>query len=171
MEIIIGIRINSLNQNEITIILVDTTKSLKSMSDDINYVIDNVYIGNMCSVIDNTILEQNNIGIIIQVLNDFEPIYPNKYTYHIIPIEDSPNINISKYFDEFIQFIEKYKTSDKNILIHCQHGSSRSGTFLVLYLMKFKKMTFEQALIYAKSKRYCINPNKGFRNYLLEFSC
>ena len=168
-DIIIGTRINSLNENEITFIMVDTTKALESMSIDINHVIDNIYIGNMCAAIDNKLLDSNNIRSIIQIITNFEPLFKNKYSYHVISIEDSPNVDISKYFDDFFQFIEN--NSDKNILIHCQHGSSRSGTFLILYLMKFKKMTYEEAFKFAKSKRYCVNPNRGFRNLLCKFAC
>ncbi len=172
-DIIIGTRINPLNKIEITFIMVDTTKSLESMSDDINYVIDNIYIGNMCAAIDSVLLDSNNIGSIVQVINNFEPMFQNKYSYHVIPIEDSPDVDITKYFNEFIDFIdfiEKNKTSKKNILIHCQHGSSRSGSFLILYLMKFKKMTYDEAIRFAKSKRYAINPNRGFRNMLINLN-
>jgi len=167
-DIIIGIRINTSQQNEITFIIFNKTQLLKSMSDDINHVIDNVYIGNMCASIDSELLDSYNIESIVQVLNKFEPPFKEKYKYHIIPIEDSPNIDISIYFEDFIKFIEQNKNS--KILIHCQHGSSRSGSFLILYLMKFKKMTYDEAFRFVKSKRYCVNPNRGFRDFLIKFS-
>jgi protein-tyrosine phosphatase len=91
----------------------------------------------------------------------------NSSNHLIIPIDDNQNIDITKYFDSFIQFIILNK--NKNILVHCQHGSSRSGSFIVFYLMYFHKMKYLEALEYAKSKRYGICPNDGFQNQIIKY--
>jgi len=48
-------------------------------------------------------------------------------------------------------------------------GKSRSSTIIIAYLIKERKMTFEEAFNYVKEKRIKIQPNKGFIKQLLEF--
>jgi protein-tyrosine phosphatase len=40
-----------------------------------------------------------------------------------------------------------------NVLVHCMAGVSRSVSFVIAYLMKYRKMTFEDALILMRSRR------------------
>ena len=47
-------------------------------------------------------------------------------------------------------------------MIHCRHGVSRSASIVIGYLIKFKKLKYEDAFNFVKSKRNCINPNSNF---------
>jgi protein-tyrosine phosphatase len=49
-----------------------------------------------------------------------------------------------------------------NVLVHCFAGISRSATVVIAFLMKYKKMNFEEAFEFTKQKREIINPNFGF---------
>ena len=116
----------------------------------------NLYIGNLYSIVDTSILSEFEIKNIIQVFDDYiEPIPTINYLR--IEISDDLTTDITRYFSDFINFIKK---SNNNTLIHCQHGSSRSGSFVIFYLMYFHKMSLINALEYARTKRYGINPNK-----------
>lgn len=44
---------------------------------------------------------------------------------------------------------------------------SRSATLLAAYLMKERKMGYQEALAYLRSKRPCVHPNDGFMHQLL----
>jgi len=161
-NITIATRINNNNNEEILYIIYDFPEFYKAMSQEINHVIDNIYIGNLFSSIDIDILKENNIKNIVQVI-DFDNSCIDNIDYLKININDDVNTDISKYYENFINFI---KNKTENILIHCQHGSSRSGSFIILYLMHFHKMSYENALKYAQSKRKCILPNYGFSKQL-----
>jgi protein-tyrosine phosphatase len=137
----------------------------ESLATPINHIIDNIYIGNLLSAIDENILLENRIESIVSVFDGFEPMFRDKYKYLHISIDDNEDVDISSYFDAFDKFITE--NEGKNILIHCQHGSSRSGSFVVYYLIKYHNMRFPDALKYAKEKRFCINPNKGFVKQLI----
>ena len=45
-------------------------------------------------------------------------------------------------------------------------GSSRSATIVVLYLMKYHKMSFNQAYTFLKNKRPVVNMNISFAEEL-----
>ena len=85
--------------------------------------------------------------------------------YLIVNAEDSSLVNIKKYFDKFLVFINENKNT--NILIHCQHGSSRTGTFVLLYLIDKYNISYDTALEIAKKTRCGITPNDGFKNQLI----
>ena len=45
---------------------------------------------------------------------------------------------------------------------HCAAGVSRSASILIAYLMREKKMKYQEAHDFVKSKRSIIIPNSGF---------
>lgn len=161
-NIIISTRINYDNIEEITFIIVEDPNIFNSLSEPINHIIDNIYIGNLLSVIDDSYLNDYSIKNIVRVF-DGELDKKEDINYLVIDIDDNLLVDITKYFDNFINFV---KSSQGNILIHCQHGSSRSGSFVILYLMYFHKMKYDDALNFARTKRYGICPNNNFKNQL-----
>src|SRR5260370_288959 len=53
---------------------------------------------------------------------------PVDYPLHIlhVPLSDSDDQEILKYFEVCFDFIERARALDRGILIHCRHGLSRS---------------------------------------------
>ena len=126
-------------------------------------IIDNIYIGNLLCIINNDILIENSIKAIVSVFDGFKVKVKNVFQ---ISIDDNLEVDITPFFEDYFDFLDKNK--NVNILVHCQHGSSRSGAFVILYLMKYHKLSFEEALKYAKSKRPGIDPNSNFKKQLKE---
>jgi len=137
-----------------------------SLAVPITHIIKNIYIGNLLGGIDKDEQDLFSIDGFVRVIEG-DYFSTEKPTLQI-PIDDNEEVDILKYVDSFLNFIKQ--NSDKNILIHCQHGSSRSGTFVLLYLMAFHNMSFEEALEFARTKRLGINPNKGFCTQLKSIS-
>ena len=111
-----------------------------------------------------------DIGIkkILTVMNGDPSNYSykeNGFTHKIIDIMDYDSENIIQYFGECLNFI---KGEDK-VFVHCAAGESRSATIVIAYLMWNKKMTFDKAYNFVKSKRSRIYPNFGFRQQLQMF--
>jgi protein-tyrosine phosphatase len=48
-------------------------------------------------------------------------------------------------------------------------GKSRSSSVVIAYVMLKKKINYEEAFNFVKSKRDCISPNSGFVAQLKEF--
>jgi len=82
-------------------------------------------------------------------------------------VKDYETEEITPYFKQAFEFIEAAKGS--KILIHCVLGRSRSFAFLVMYIMRKYKLTFEQANEVVNDRRFLGQINGGFVGQLLEF--
>ena len=88
---------------------------------------------------------------------------------YLFIIEDFPNIDISKYFSEAFEFIEKAKNNQSIVFVHCQMGKSRSVSIVIAYLMKYFKHSFASAFDFVRSRRKIAFPNIGFIKKLKEY--
>jgi protein-tyrosine phosphatase len=87
-------------------------------------------------------------------------------TYLILDeIEDKSDTNILKWIPMGIQFMNKALTSSKDakVLVHCAAGISRSGAFILAYMIKYHKYTVKRALSEAKLARPKLFPNLNFQ--------
>lgn len=130
------------------------------------FIVDNIYLGNSEDAKNIESLKSHNITHILIPAIGIEKHFTD-IEYLSFPIYDSPYTNISKYFDECIDFI---KTSKGNVLVHCAMGISRSATIVIAYLIIEKKMSYTEAYLYLKNKRNIINPNEGFQKQLIKLS-
>jgi protein-tyrosine phosphatase len=68
-----------------------------------------------------------------------------------------------------MQLINSILTPIKGkVLVHCYQGISRSATFVLAYMIKFKKMRLEDAMRMLFDKRL-IWPNNGFLEKLIRY--
>lgn len=56
-----------------------------------------------------------------------------------------------------------------NVLVHCNHGVSRSAALVMAYLIKACGFTLKLAFFHVQSKRQVAKPNVGFMKQLIEF--
>lgn len=113
-----------------------------------------------------------NIGIThIVNLSSYENNFHGSFQYLRIPVEDLPIENLSPYFNESLKFIEDALTGNGRVLVNCNAGQSRAGTIVILYIMKTKGVSFEDAKKFAQSKRKSneVCPNSGFQKQLIDY--
>jgi hypothetical protein len=73
--------------------------------------------------------------------------------------------NIRPYFLPVCEYIDKARKDRgkaARVLIHCQHGQSRSGALTVAYVMYSKKQTLRQAFELVAKARPCLKVNVSF---------
>ncbi len=129
-----------------------------------DWIIDNIYLGDLEAVLSKELLHKNDIGMVINLSNTRYVEYKNIKYFHI-DIEDESNVEISIYFDVVNKKIKEHQ--DTKILIHCMNSVSRSVTVVLQYLMQ--KMNLKESYDYLKSKRsQYTRPNRGFVKQLLE---
>ena len=58
---------------------------------------------------------------------------------------------------------------NKNTLVQCHAGLSRSATIICSYLIRKKGWSAEHALAYVRARRKRVKPNENFWNHLLEY--
>lgn len=86
-----------------------------------------------------------------------------------LPVDDVPGADISGFFDEAFQFIDKARSTQRGVLIHCFAGLSRSVTVMVAYLMKFRGLPRDAALEEVRRARPNACPNDGFMVKLTQY--
>jgi predicted protein tyrosine phosphatase len=143
---------------------IDTYSQVLSFFKSPTHIIDNIFVGNARNAASKSILKENDINMIINVTEDIPIFYPDIYTYHQIKIEDNNKDSIKNFLEESYIEIKKFQDkSDKNILIHCFMGASRSVSILIYYILKEKKtrgenIDVDEVITYIKNKRSIINP-------------
>lgn len=128
------------------------------------HVIDNIYIGNSLNASNYYELMDYNITHVINVSEEISNYFPDDMDYLRISVSDTNDASLETYFGRALRFIEEANGS--NVFIHCFMGSSRSATIVVLYLMKYHKMSFCQAYKFLKNKRPVVNMNISFAEEL-----
>ena len=85
----------------------------------------------------------------------------------VVAIEDSPQYEINQQeIKECFEFIRDAQLKQGKTVVVCTAGVSRSATICIAYLMKYEKMTMQQAFIKVKRARRFIKPNPGFVTFL-----
>jgi predicted protein tyrosine phosphatase len=69
---------------------------------------------------------------------------------------------IVRRFDSAAEQIHQWVESDKRVLVHCFAGVSRSVTAVIWYLMRYRGMTWDEALAMIRASRAVANPNIRF---------
>ena len=132
----------------------------KKDTNPIDHIIDNIYLGDFRTADDINILKEYNITHIINCAFNLPNRFPNEITYKRLDLRDEPNQPIIEKLEEAYEFIKENK--DKNIFVHCVFGKSRSSSVVIFYIMKEKKLNFQDAKNYVKNIRNIVEPNSGF---------
>jgi protein-tyrosine phosphatase len=125
-----------------------------------------LYLGDMFDANNEDFIKNNKISCIICVaeklkINNTESNI-KVYNYEL---SDDYNCNISLYFDEICDIINK----ENIVLVNCVAGISRSSTIVIAYIMKNYKLDLKNTFIGVKNERNRICPNKKFMNCLLDY--
>lgn len=73
--------------------------------------------------------------------------------YHLkVPALDYEGFSLDPYFEQVTDFIDGSLAST-NVLVHCMAGVSRSVSFVIAYLMKYRALHFEDGLNLVRSRR------------------
>ena len=132
----------------------------KKDTNPIDHIIDNIYLGDFRTADDINILKEYNITHIINCAFNLPNRFPNEITYKRLDLRDEPNQPIIEKLEEAYEFIKENK--DKNIFVHCVFGKSRSSSVVIFYIMKEKKLNFQEAKNFVKNIRNIVEPNSGF---------
>jgi dual specificity phosphatase 12 len=153
------------------------------MNNDISEIIPGLYISNWFASNNENIMEEYNIKLVITLETRGKPRnilnYYNKNKIHHIHyyLDDHPNADIKRFFDHSESIISEYIRNNKNVLVHCYAGISRSATIVLNYLLKdyyiynniydSPEFSLNYILNFCKGKRRFVNPNIGFLRQLL----
>jgi protein tyrosine/serine phosphatase len=137
--------------------------------DDMNYIIDNIYLGNKVAADNEELLKEHGITHVINCANSINSRYKS-LRFLTLSMHDVPEQKIFPKFDIGYKFIKANSKGENKIYIHCYEGTSRSASLVIYYIMREKEWDYDKSYEYVKSKRPWIRPNKGFRKQLREYS-
>ena len=94
--------------------------------------------------------------------------YDNTIQFVNIELEDW-SIDKEKLIPICEKVFKLIKTTNENILIHCNEGRSRSVSMIIYYLIKHHKYTYEDAYNYINNIKSNVRINSAFVAELKSF--
>jgi len=129
-------------------------------------VLPGFYLGSIGAAFNRKILQEQSVGHILCCCDDVKEAYPTVFKYRMLKLLDKPDEDITRYFDETGEYIHEILSKGEKVLIHCFAGKSRSTTIMISYLIKYHKMSVDEALKLIREKRSVAQPNMGFLKQL-----
>jgi atypical dual specificity phosphatase len=143
---------------------------LWSVKYDGSRVTDNIYISDLATAFNKDRLKEEGITHVVNLVLGMDSIYPEDFKYLNIPLRDIANQDILKYLDTCVDFMHEAISLGGKVLVHCSYGVSRSASVIIAYLIKYKKLTYNEAYDFLKNQRGVIEPNPGFKKQLQIYS-
>ncbi|ESO04884.1 hypothetical protein HELRODRAFT_191497 [Helobdella robusta] len=135
-------------------------------------VLHGLYLGNLQTSADLNTLQKLNISYIVNVTSDLPNEFENReeFKYLRIPITDCNwSQDMDLHFVNAIKFIEEGLQNQRNVLVHCIMGMSRSVAITLAYLMKSQRFQLDEAYDFLRGFKSNINPNLGLMEQLQRF--
>lgn len=128
-------------------------------------VLHNIYISDLRAASNDHLLRTYGITHIVNASSE-ENVFPGRYTYLRILVNDSVDASIDCFFEAVCDFIDRYSAHDTRFLIHCNAGISRSSTLVLAYMIHRCHIRLPEALGILRRKHAIARPNPGFINQL-----
>ena len=133
---------------------------------DMDYICDNIYLGDKYAARDEPYLIKNNIDTVVNCAESVNSTY-KELKYLELKMYDKSKQKLFPKLEIAYKFIKK--NSKNNILIHCKKGKSRSAALVVFYLMKENGWDYDTCIKYIRKRRSVANTNSGFKEQLKEY--
>jgi len=136
-------------------------------------IANHIYLGNAYNSANYEMLKELNIGLIVNVTEEIPMYFPEDFMYINYPIRDINDVEIKSELEFIIDKIYDYiinpDNNDKNVLVHCYKGASRSASIVIAYQLKYEKRPLDNIYQDLKEKRKIVNINRSFWKSLSEF--
>ena len=134
--------------------------------DNMNYIIDNIYLGDSEAASNEEYLKEYNISTVVNCAESLTSEY-KELKFMELRLYDIYEQNLFPKFNVAYKYIKLH--SKNNILIHCVAGMSRSASLVIFYMMKEKGWDYDTCYRYVKERRPIIEPNGGFEAQLRDY--
>nr|XP_009942930.1 PREDICTED: dual specificity protein phosphatase 19 [Opisthocomus hoazin] len=114
-------------------------------------------------------MKKYKVTHVLNVAYGVQNAFLNDFIYKTISILDLPETDITSYFPECFEFIEKAKIQDGVVLVHCNAGVSRAAAVVIGFLMNSERLSFARAFSLVKNARPASCPNPGFIEQLHKY--
>jgi atypical dual specificity phosphatase len=94
-----------------------------------------------------------NINCVITVCKEVPKLDIKNVEVMRLEVLDKPTEPLNRHFDAVADKINEVASRKGACLVHCVAGISRSASMVLVYLMKYHKMSLKDAHSHVKSKR------------------
>ena len=148
------------------ILLISIINIILGQDEPMNYIIDNIYLGDSVAGGDEEYLKSYNITAVVNCAVDFDSYFKD-IKYIELKLYDDASQSLFPKLEVAYKFIKL--NSQNNILVHCILGMSRSASVVIFYLMKEKKWDYDTCFEFIRERRPVVLPIEGFENQLREY--
>ena len=135
-----------------------------------NHIIDHIYLGSGIHAMNRGILDQFEIQGILNVTQELPQYFTDSdFSYLQLPVRDTRDAFLLNHYEKAFQFFEDCQKNQKNVLVHCYMGSSRSASTIIYYMIRKHGYQFDEAFQYLKERRPHVNLNTNFEQELRQF--
>ncbi|GCA62708.1 atypical dual specificity phosphatase, subfamily A [Kipferlia bialata] len=125
-----------------------------------------LYIGDRHAALDLDTLRKYGITHIVNCAKELRNYHESRpeceFTYLRVPLEDTPFERLPPVLPQALDFIESALTEGSSVLVHCNGGSSRSGSVVVAWWMRKHLCDWSEAIAACKALRSVVHPGSGF---------
>lgn len=135
-----------------------------------NHIIDHIYLGSGIHAMNRETLDQFEIEGILNATQELPQYFEeDDFLYLQLPVRDTRDAFLMNHYEKAYQFFEQCEKAEKNVLVHCYMGSSRSASTIIYYMIRKHGYTFDDAFQYLKERRPHVNLNTNFEQELRQF--
>jgi len=132
-----------------------------------NYIGFGVYLSSFLGAKNLDIMKDLNIAYVLVAASKLPMRFKGEVDYLQLEVADWPGEDILSHFDDACHFMKEAVEQNRNVLVHCSAGVSRSASCVIAYIMKEHNVNFYHARKLVRTNRGCIKPNRGFVRQLL----
>lgn len=144
------------------------TMNSEQVMRSVHEILPGLWLGSETAAGDENFFKSHGIHSVVNCTTHIPNHFESKgIKYLRVPVYDSPDQDIDKYFNQAHAFIlNQLRIQGHGVLIHCQAGISRSSSVLISFLIKKLNIPYDIAYKIVKNKRAIIQPNSGFETKL-----
>jgi len=127
-------------------------------------ITENIYIGTSKLVASQRTYLKCQLGIshLVNCTMTPNPLLLDHFESFHAKLMDEPYQDIIPHLSRVINFIRRVVVAKGKVMVYSDRGVSRSVAMVLAFLIDTRNMTFFEASILVKEKRYIANPNRGF---------
>lgn len=148
-----------------------TAGQIDVVTGPMTHILDGLYIGSESNAQNLEELSAENIRHIVNVTSHV-PLYHSdseRFHYCHISADDTQKQNLLEHFERAYAFISQALSKREKVLVHCVAGISRSPAIVISFLMRYARLSMNDAYELVKSKRTIVAPNLNFMGQLLQY--
>ena len=122
-----------------------------------------LFVGGVGAAYNGDRLQAAGITHVLNVTPNLQNLFPGRFTYLRVAVDDAPDADLAAHFDACTAFIDAARDAGGRVLVHCYQGVSRSVAVVCAYLVVTMRVDAATALdMVRRAGRPTAGPNSGF---------